>query len=141
AFRKLSKDKGVTCYDLFSRDARITFSNMLHNHISYYNLYHSFRRSLIQEEYVFSFVCMVYLEGPTSDRTVRRWFQKFRSGNERLEDEEGRGRSCSFDNERLKAIVEQNLRQRVKEMSQALGVGTAMVSRSLKNIDEVKMLD
>ena len=54
-------------------------------------------------------------EGTTSDRTVRRWFQKFRSGDESLEDEEGRGRPSILDNENLRVIVEQNPRQSVRE--------------------------
>ncbi|XP_029646755.1 histone-lysine N-methyltransferase SETMAR-like [Octopus sinensis] len=74
-------------------------------------------------------------EGSTSDRTVRRWFQKFRSGDERLEDEKSRGQSCSLDNEQLKAIVGQNPHQSVKEMSQALSVGIATVSHNLQKID------
>ena len=77
-------------------------------------------------------------EGSTSDRTVRRWFQTFRSGDESLEDEEGRGRACSLDKEQLKAVVEQNPRQSVREMSQTLGVSAATVSRHLQSIGKVK---
>ena len=40
-------------------------------------------------------------DGFTNDRTVRRWFKKFRSGDESLQDEEGRGQPCSLDNEQL----------------------------------------
>ena len=36
-------------------------------------------------------------EGITSDRTVRRRFQKFRSGDESLQDEEGRGWPSTLD--------------------------------------------
>ncbi|XP_014790435.1 histone-lysine N-methyltransferase SETMAR-like [Octopus bimaculoides] len=77
-------------------------------------------------------------EESTSDRTVRRWFQKFRTGDENFEDEEGRGWSCSLDNEQSKAIVEQNPRQSVREMSQTLGVRIATVSRTLHEISKVK---
>ena len=45
-----------------------------------------------------------------------------------LENEEGRGRTCSLDNEQLQAVVEQNPRQSVREMSQTLGVSIATVS-------------
>ncbi|XP_029638851.1 histone-lysine N-methyltransferase SETMAR-like [Octopus sinensis] len=70
-----------------------------------------------------------------SDRTVRRWFQKSRNGDESLEDEEGRGRSCNLDNEQLKAIVGQNQLQSIGEMFQALAVGIATVSRNLQKIE------
>ncbi|XP_029651977.1 histone-lysine N-methyltransferase SETMAR-like [Octopus sinensis] len=77
----------------------------------------------------------VWGEESTSDRTVRRWFLRFLSGNVSFEDEEGRGWSCSLDNEQLKAIVEHNPRQSVREMSSAFGVGIATVSRNLQKID------
>ncbi|KAF2366856.1 hypothetical protein FHG87_002405 [Trinorchestia longiramus] len=80
-------------------------------------------------------------EESTRDRTVRRWFRKFRSGDESLKDEEGRGRLGSIENEQLHAVVEQNPRQSVREMSQALGVSIATVSRHLKIIGKEKKLD
>ncbi|KAF2354178.1 hypothetical protein FHG87_015064 [Trinorchestia longiramus] len=75
------------------------------------------------------------------DRTVRSWFGKFRSGDESLKDEEGRGRLGSLDNEQLHAVVEQNPRQSVREMSQTLGVSIATVLRHLKIVGKVKKLD
>ncbi|KAF2361454.1 hypothetical protein FHG87_007783 [Trinorchestia longiramus] len=80
-------------------------------------------------------------EESTRDRTVRRWFGKFRSGDESLKDEEGRGRLGSLENEQLHAVVEQNPRQSVREMSQTLGVSIATASRHLKIIGKVKKLD
>ncbi|KAF2361929.1 Peptide chain release factor class I/class II [Trinorchestia longiramus] len=80
-------------------------------------------------------------EESTRDRTVRRWLGKFRSGDESLKDEEGRGRLGSRENEQLHAVVEQNPRQSVREMSQTLGVSIATVLRHLKIIGKVKKLD
>ena len=60
-------------------------------------------------------------EGSRSDRTVRRCFQTLSS-----EDEEGIGRDCSLDNEQLKAVVEQNPRLSVREMSQTPGVSATI---------------
>ena len=75
----------------------------------------------------------------TFDRTVWRWFLKFSNGNESLESEEGRGWACSFDNEQLKAAVEQNCRQSVSEISQKLFVNTATISCHLQSIEKVKL--
>ncbi|XP_029645333.1 histone-lysine N-methyltransferase SETMAR-like [Octopus sinensis] len=55
-----------------------------------------------------------------------------------LEDEKGRGRACSLNNEQF---VGRNPRKSVREMSQALSVGVATVSRSLQKIGTVKKLD
>ncbi|XP_029643898.1 histone-lysine N-methyltransferase SETMAR-like [Octopus sinensis] len=80
-------------------------------------------------------------EGSTSDRTIRKWFQNVRSGDEGLEDEGGRVCSCSLDNEQLKVVVEQHSGQSVREMSQELGVGISKVLYNLQKIDKVKKLD
>ncbi|KAF2364599.1 hypothetical protein FHG87_004649 [Trinorchestia longiramus] len=80
-------------------------------------------------------------EESTRDRTVQRWFRKFRGGDESLKDEEGRGRLGSLENEQLHAVVEQNPRQSVRKMSQTLGVSIVTVSRHLKIIGKVKKLD
>ncbi|KAF2365177.1 hypothetical protein FHG87_004070 [Trinorchestia longiramus] len=80
-------------------------------------------------------------EESTRDRTVRRWFGKFWSGDESLKDEEGRGRLGSLENEQLHAVVEQNPRQSVREMSQILGVSIATVLYHSKIIGKVKKLD
>ncbi|KAF2350509.1 Transposase type 1 [Trinorchestia longiramus] len=79
-------------------------------------------------------------EESTRDRTVRRCFGKFRSGDESLKDEEGGGRLGSLENEQLHAVVEQNPRQSVREMSQTLGVSIAPVSRHLKIIGKQKIM-
>ncbi|KAF2358639.1 Transposase type 1 [Trinorchestia longiramus] len=80
-------------------------------------------------------------EESTRDRTVRRWFGKSWSGDESLKDEAGRGRLGSLENEQLHAVVEQNPRQSVREMSRTLGVSIATVSRHLKIIGKGKKLD
>ncbi|KAF2355667.1 Transposase type 1 [Trinorchestia longiramus] len=90
---------------------------------------------------VFANINRAWGEESTRDRTVRRWFGKFRSGDESLKEEEGRGRLGSLENEQLHAVVEQNPRQSVREMSQALDISIATVSRHLKIIGKVKKLD
>ena len=64
---------------------------------------------------------------------MRKWFQKFRIGDESIE-VEGRERACSHDNKQLQAVFEQSMR----EVSQTLGVNTGAVSRYLQSIRKVK---
>ena len=80
-------------------------------------------------------------ESTTSGKTVQRRFQKFRDGDESLKDEDGRGRPPILQNEDLRAIVEQNPRQSVREMSMQLGVGILTVFDHLKQIRKVKKLE
>ena len=60
-----------------------------------------------------SFACRklrtAFGEGAVSERTARNWFQKFRSGNETLEDEPRAGRPISLNNDNLKAAIESDL--------------------------------
>ncbi|XP_029636835.1 histone-lysine N-methyltransferase SETMAR-like [Octopus sinensis] len=79
-----------------------------------------------------------WAEGSTSDHTVRWWFEKFRSGDESLEDQEGRGRPSTLDDQHLKTIVEENPRQSVRKMSHELGVSVSTLSDHLKKIGKVK---
>ena len=79
-------------------------------------------------------------ESTTSERTVQRWFQKFRGGGENLKDEDGRERPPIFQNEDFRAIAKQNLRQSVREMSAQLGVSISTVSDHLKQIGKSKKL-
>jgi hypothetical protein len=49
----------------------------------------------------------------TTERTVRRWFQRFQNGDLSLEEASGRGRSAFVDNDYLRTIVESNPRTTV----------------------------
>ncbi len=80
-------------------------------------------------------------EKTTSERTARRWFEKFCSGDMSVEDEEGRGRTSTVDDGHLKALIEADPRQTVRELAQGLGVDKSTVSRHLADIGKVKKLD
>ena len=73
-------------------------------------------------------------ESTTSERTVRRWFQKFRGGDENLKDEDGMERPLIFQNEDFRAIAKQNPRQSVREMLTQLGVSISTASDHQKQI-------
>lgn len=76
-----------------------------------------------------------------NERTVRRWFEKFRNGDVSLENE-ARGRPESLvDDDQLKALVEAQPRTTVQELAKDLNVSIATVSRHLNSIGKVKKLD
>uniref|UniRef100_A0A0K0FHS2 Histone-lysine N-methyltransferase SETMAR (inferred by orthology to a human protein) n=1 Tax=Strongyloides venezuelensis TaxID=75913 RepID=A0A0K0FHS2_STRVS len=73
-----------------------------------------------------------FRENLVSRVTAKRWFKKFKEGDESLENEE-RGRPDSVvDNEELKGVVEANLRQTVEKIAGALEVSKSSVSRYLQ---------
>jgi transposase len=65
---------------------------------------------------------MAFGEASTTERKIQRWFQKFRSGDMSLEEEEGRGRPPKIDDDELKALVEQNPRTTVRKIAKELDV-------------------
>lgn len=80
-------------------------------------------------------------DGTVNVRTIQRWFQKFESGDQCL-DNEPRGKPESVVNEdELKAIVEANTSTTVRKVAQELAVSAATVSRHLSSIGKVKKLD
>lgn len=79
--------------------------------------------------------------GTTKERTVQFWFQKFRMGDESLEDKEGRGRHAAVDDDNLKTLVEENPRTTVRELADGIGVSKTTVSDHLQSIGKSKKLD
>lgn len=77
----------------------------------------------------------------TSDRTVRRWFEKFRNGNLSIEDEDRQGRHSTLDDDELKAVIESDPRKTTRQVSSELGVDQSTVVRHLELIGKVKKLD
>ncbi|KAF2350504.1 Transposase type 1 [Trinorchestia longiramus] len=75
-------------------------------------------------------------EESTRDQTVRKWFGKFRSGDESLKDEEGRGRLGSLENEQLHAAVEQNPRQSKKIMVTVWWSAIGVIHYSFLGVNE-----
>ena len=73
-------------------------------------------------------------------RKVQRWFNRSRSGDLCLEEEDGRGRPSQVDNDEHKALVKANPRTKVHELGAALGVCAQTVSTHLAAIGKVKKL-
>ncbi|CAK9810886.1 Histone-lysine N-methyltransferase SETMAR [Anthophora plagiata] len=82
-------------------------------------------------------ICDVIGEGVVSERTVRNWFVKFRSGDTSLQDEPKPGRSTDIDDHPLKVLVEQNPRQTTRELADKMGTSQTIVCRHLKKLGKV----
>jgi len=76
-----------------------------------------------------------------NERTVRRWFEKFRSGDFDLENEP-RGRpETKVDNDELKVVVEADTSQTTRELAARFDVTIPTILNHLKQINKVKKLD
>nr|CDJ95881.1 Serine threonine protein kinase-related domain containing protein [Haemonchus contortus] len=76
--------------------------------------------------------------GTTSLHTVQRWFKKFRSGDENLEDDERSGRPSDVNDNQLRALVKANPCATVRKLAEELGVSSTSVSKHLKQIGKSK---
>jgi histone-lysine N-methyltransferase SETMAR len=77
----------------------------------------------------------------TTERTVRRWFQRFQNGDMSLVEASGRGRVASVDYDHLRTMVEGNPRTTVRELAETFSASISTVSVHLKQIGKVKKLD
>lgn len=82
----------------------------------------------------------MYGEGMITDRAVRNWFLKFRSGDVTLKDEPRGSRPSDFDDDILKSILEQNPRQTTRELAEKLNTSQSTVFRHLEKLGKVRKL-
>uniref|UniRef100_A0A0K0FGW8 Histone-lysine N-methyltransferase SETMAR (inferred by orthology to a human protein) n=1 Tax=Strongyloides venezuelensis TaxID=75913 RepID=A0A0K0FGW8_STRVS len=80
-------------------------------------------------------------ENLVSRATAKRWFKKFKEGDESLKNKERKRPDSVNDIEELKGVVEANPRQTVREIAGALEVSKSSVSRHLQQIEKTKKLD
>lgn len=80
-------------------------------------------------------------KGTTNERTIRRWFQKFRDGDESLQEAEGRGRPCSVNNEHLNELVKADPCKSTRQFAQELDVSHTTILDHLKQLGKSKKLD
>ena len=57
---------------------------------------------------VANMICAVYGEG--AERTVRKWFARFKTGDFNLEDQERPGKPSTTDEDQIKTLIENNPR-------------------------------
>ena len=82
----------------------------------------------------------VYREECVNERTCRRWFAKFRSGDLTLEDEDRTGRPVEFDGTLLEAALEENPSVSVEELARKLSSNHSTVHRHLQQLGKVPKL-
>ncbi|VDO65584.1 unnamed protein product [Heligmosomoides polygyrus] len=80
-------------------------------------------------------------QGYSTIRMAYRWYQKFRNGDESLEEHEGRGRHSDVDEDKLRDVVEEDPHKGTREIAKVLGVSRNTAARHLKEIGKTKKLE
>jgi len=63
---------------------------------------------------VANMICAVYGEG--AERTVRKWFARFKAGDFNLKDQERPGRLSTTDEDQIKTLIENNPRYTTRKL-------------------------
>ena len=71
----------------------------------------------------------VYGEKSLTERQCQNWFARFRSGNLDLKDAPRSGRPTEVDDDKIKAILENNRRSSTREIAEMLNISHTCVER------------
>ena len=83
----------------------------------------------------------LYGEEALKDRQSRNWFDKFRSGDFSLKDEQCSDRPNEVDDDQIKGIIESNRHVTVREIEEMLKIQKSTIERHIQRIGLVKKLD
>ena len=83
----------------------------------------------------------VYGKEALRDRQCWNWFDKFRSGDFSLKDEQRSGRPNEVDDDQIKAIIESERHVTVREIEEMLKIPKSTIDCHIKRLGLVKKLD
>ena len=83
----------------------------------------------------------VYGEKSLTERQCQNWFARFRSGDFHLKDAPRSGRPTQVDDDKIKAMIENNRRSTTREIAEKLNISHTCVERHLKQLGYVSQLD
>lgn len=85
-------------------------------------------------------ICTAYGDDALSKRTCERWFAKFRSGNEDLEDELHQRGPSEFSDENVQSVLDAEPRATTREIAEKLGCSHTAVEYHLHKMGKVNKL-
>ena len=82
-----------------------------------------------------------YGEKSLTERQCQNWLARFRSGDFHLKDVPRSGRPTKVDDDKIKAMIENNRRRTTREITEKLNISHTCVERHLKQLGYVNKLD
>ena len=83
----------------------------------------------------------MYGEEALKERQCRNWFDKFRSGDFVLKDEQRSGRPNEVNDDQIKAIIESDRHVTMREIAEMLKMPKSTIDRHMQRLGLVKKLD
>ena len=83
----------------------------------------------------------VYDEKSLTERQCQNWFARFRSGDFHPKDTSLSGRPTEVEDDKIKAMIENNRRCTTREIAKKLSISHKCVERHLKQLGYVNKLD
>ncbi|CAD6188096.1 unnamed protein product [Caenorhabditis auriculariae] len=85
-------------------------------------------------------ICRACKEDAVSQRTVRRWFNRFESGDTSLEDREPNGRHCTVDDDEVRRCIKEKPEATTRELATTLGCSKSTIHNRLNLLGYPKVL-
>ncbi|OWR48199.1 SETMAR protein [Danaus plexippus plexippus] len=79
-------------------------------------------------------ICTALRKGAVAERTSQKWFKKFVSGNESLDDEPRSGRPSTINNEDIKLAIEQDSSQTCQALALQFNVSDETIRMHLHQL-------
>lgn len=86
-------------------------------------------------------ICAVYGQDTTSDRTVQRWYERFRDGGDDVDDRPRSGRPPTVDSAQICALVDSNSHLTLREIALMLNISAGSVHSHLTDAGYVNRSD
>lgn len=67
-------------------------------------------------------ICAVYGKGAVAERTVRKWFVRFKADDFNFKDQERPGRTSTTDEDQIKTLIENNSRYTTRKLAEMLNM-------------------
>ena len=81
----------------------------------------------------------IYGEGAIVERTVQKWFARFKAFN--LKDQESPGRSSTTDEDQIKTLIENNSRYTTRKLAEMLNVSKSTIHEHFVKLGYINRFD
>ena len=86
-------------------------------------------------------ICAVYGEGAVTDRTVRKWFTRFKAGDFSLKFQERSDRPPTTDEDQIKTLIENNPRYTTRKLGEVLNMTKSTIHEHFVKRGYINRLD